>query len=354
MRVKKPIEWKSLGWLRIIGMIGILVGCNSTNEIMEQNNEVTEILQQDVEENGVLADLPEEYKRLTVPHLRQMQITGSEIRKETRLLENESYTSYLAWYESEGLRINGLLTEPKGQMPTDGWPAVVFVHGYIPPRSYQTTQRYEAHVNQLASEGLVVFKIDLRGHGQSQGEPGGAYFSGDYVIDTLSAYESLKKLVGVNQERVGLWGHSMAGNVILRAMAVKPEIPVGIIWAGAVYTYVDMGEYRINDDSYQPGQNPNRNTRGELIARVGDISLDNPYWKLVAPTNFVEELQGRVEIHHARNDDVVRIDYSRNLAQILAEAGADYRIYEYASGGHNIEGTAFGEAMERSVAALKQ
>jgi len=354
MKVKKLKERKRLGWLRVLGMVGILVGCNSTNEIVEQNNEVTEISQQEVEENGVLANLPEEYRRLTVPYLREMEIEGGEINIESRLAENENYTSYLAWYESEGLRIYGLLTEPKGQVPVGGWPAVVFVHGYVPPRSYQTTEKYEAYVNRLADEGIVVFKIDLRGHGQSQGEPGGAYFSGDYVIDTLSAYESLKKHAGVNPGRVGLWGHSMAGNVILRAMAVKPEIPVGIIWAGAVYTYEDMGEYRINDDSYQPGQNPNRNTRGELIARVGEISADNPYWSLVAPTNFVEELNGRVEIHHARNDGVVRIDYSRNLARILSEAGVGHRLYEYDSGGHNIEGAAFSSAIGRSVAALKE
>src|SRR5690606_425891 len=76
-----------------------------------------------------------------------------------------AFTSYLTHYDSDGLQINAMITRPTGEMPPGGWPAVVFVHGYIPPTLYQTTERYVGYVNYLASRGLVVFKIDLRGHG---------------------------------------------------------------------------------------------------------------------------------------------------------------------------------------------
>lgn len=301
------------------------------------------------ENEGVLSNLLEEYRRLTIPYLRKQEFPGSDVEVIRQVSENANYTSYVASYKSEGLTIYGLLTKPKGDEPESGFPAVVFVHGYIPPLSYKTTEKYGDYVDYLARNGLVVFKIDLRGHGESEGEPGGAYFSSDYIFDTLNARSSLKKLSYVNSSKVGLWGHSMAGNVVLRSMTVDPTIPAGVIWAGAVYTYTDMRELGIQDGSYQPSQNPNRNRRQELMDRVGDVSANNEFWKMVIPTNYVSDLLGVVEIHHAINDDVVSVEYGRNLQKILEDAGKKSRLYEYTNGGHNISSPAFGSAMSRTV-----
>ena len=49
-------------------------------------------------------------------------------------------------------------------------------------------------MDYLAQNGFVVFKIDLRGHGDSEGEPGGGYFGADYVTDTLNAHSALETL----------------------------------------------------------------------------------------------------------------------------------------------------------------
>lgn len=296
-----------------------------------------------------ISTLPEEYQRLTIPNLRQQTYPGSQIQIESTVSDTASYTSYLSSYQSEGLRINALLTKPKTPMPDGGYPAVVFIHGYIPPAQYQTTERYQAYVDYLAKNGLVVFKIDLRGHGNSEGEPGGAYFSADYIYDSLNAYASLQQLDYVNPQKIGFWGHSMAGNVILRSMVVNPEIPLGVIWAGAVYTYTDMADFGIADASYQPSQNPNRNRRQELYDTVGQITPDNQFWSQVIPTNFTQELRGKVVLHHATNDNVVSIKYSQNLAQILSNQGVVYQLYEYTQGGHNLDSPSFNQAMERTV-----
>ena len=327
-----------------IGIIGLMVfsGCNRIG-ISEVVNPTVSRGSQDVvgemdeQEKSLLETLPEEYQRLAIPYLREQSFPGTEIQIERMVSENNAYTSYLAWYESEGLKIYGLLTKPKSAMPEGGYPGVVFIHGYIPPLEYRTEERYVAYVDSLAEAGLVVFKIDLRGHGNSEGEPNGAYYSSDYIYDALNARESLKRLSYVDSEKIGLWGHSMAGNVVLRSMAVRPEIPAGVIWSGAVYTYTDMREYQIQDSSYEPGQNPNRGKRDELYKAVGEVSGDNEFWSMVAPSNFVGDLQGKVEIHHAINDPVVSIRYSRNLKQIMSQAGTRYELFEYSLGGHDIE-----------------
>ena len=85
------------------------------------------------------------------------------------------------------MKIYGLLTVPRGEVPATGWPAIVFNHGYIPPDVYKTTERYIAYVDRLAQSGYVVFRIDYRGHDQSEGEATGAYGDTGYLVDVLNA-----------------------------------------------------------------------------------------------------------------------------------------------------------------------
>lgn len=301
-----------------------------------------------------LSQLSIDFKRLTIPYMREQQFPGSEIKVIETISSNGSYTSYVASYQSEGLTVYGLLTRPNGEPPDGGFPAVVFLHGYIPPLQYRTTEQYAQYVNSLARQDMVVFKIDMRGHGNSEGESNGAYFSADYIFDTLNAYASLQKLDYVNAEKVALWGHSMSGNLVLRSMAINTDIPLGVIWAGAVYTYADMMEFSIQDSSYQPRQNQNRGKRQEIIDTFGLPEKENWYWSQVAPTTFVSDITGLVQIHHAVNDSVVSIEYSKNVIDVLENAGTNYEFYEYQSGGHNIEGSVFNDAMRRTVEAVEQ
>ena len=118
---------------------------------------------------------------------------GSDIVVERELERGANYRRYYAWYQSEGLKIYGLLTIPEGEMPEGGWPAIVFNHGYIPPDVYRTTERYIAYVDRIARAGYVVYRIDYRGHDRSKGEATGAYGSPDYTIDVLNAVASIKK-----------------------------------------------------------------------------------------------------------------------------------------------------------------
>lgn len=346
--------------LLIIFIVITLTGCNLIKQPSEivnptssqptlQQKVITEKKSHDLE---YIKQFPIEYQRLTIPYLRSQTFPGSPIQINQTVSNNSSYTSYLSSYQSEDLNINALLTRPKSPMPDAGYPAVVFIHGYIPPLEYRTTEKYVSYVDYLAKQGIVVFKIDLRGHGSSQGDPNGAYYSSDYIYDTLNAYASLQKLDYVNPNKIALWGHSMAGNVVFRSMVVNPKIPLGIIWAGAVYTYQDMRDFGISDGSYQPSQNPNRGRRQDLYDSVGEFAPDNPFWKLVIPTNYLTDFQGKIDLHHSSNDPVVSIQYSQNLQQILNSSSITNQLYTYPNGGHNIESPAFNSAISHSAQAI--
>lgn len=267
------------------------------------------------------------------------------------LSTSATHITYLTSYRSDDLKINALLTKPNNASDQNKVPAIVFIHGYIPPTLYKTQERYQAYVDYFARRGFAVLKIDLRGHGESEGQASGAYYSSDYVIDTLNAYAALQSLDFVDPARIGLWGHSMAGNVVLRSVAAKRDIPAAVIFAGAVYTYEDMRAYGIDDNSYRPPTNDTQRQRQrqQLFDTYGQFDAESAFWRQVAPVNYLSDVSTALQIHHPIDDAVVSVDYSRNLDTILDATSMTHEVIEYPSGGHNFTGSAFSQAMQKSV-----
>jgi uncharacterized protein len=292
---------------------------------------------------------------LTIDSLRERVIEPSDIVIEQSLINGANYARYIASYVSEGNRIYGLLTIPFGDVPEGGFKAIVFNHGYIPPDSYVTTERYVAYVDTLAQNGFVVFKIDMRGHGDSEGEPAGSYFSPAYTIDALTALHSLQRMDIIDPDGIGMWGHSMAGNLVLRAMLIDPAVKAGVIWAGAVYSYDDLVRYAISDTSFVPPSTESSGSRRrrEIFETYGSPNTAEPFWSAVSLTNNIDYLENPVQIHHAIDDDVVNIGYSRDLAAVLRDTGKTYELYEYDTGGHNIGSPSFELAMQRTIAFFR-
>lgn len=295
-------------------------------------------------------------REITIKYLRDLEITGSEITFEEELAHPSNYHQHLVSYISEGNKIYGLLTIPFVEPPESGFKAIVFNHGYIPPTAYRTTERYTAYVDYLARSGFVVFKIDYRGHGESEGEPSGSYFSPGYTIDSITALKSLQMMDIIDPHGIGMWGHSMAGNLVLRAMLIEPDIKAGVIWAGAVYSYDDFVKYRIDDNTYRPPETPEtqeasdrRRGSREIFDTYGRPDTQVVYWKAVSLTENIEFLNRPLQIHHAEDDTVVNIGYSFDLAAVLQENGKEYEFYNYEGGGHSLISPYFDRAIMRTV-----
>lgn len=305
------------------------------------------------------------FSRLSIEYLRAQDFDSEEPTIIEALTPGINYNRYIATYLSEGLKINALLTVPLGDMPEGGYSAIVFNHGYIPPTQYITTEKYLAYTDYLARNGFVVFKIDMRGHGISEGSPTGSYFSPSYTIDAISALKSLQKLDYINPNKIGMWGHSMSGNLTLRAMLVEPDIKAGVIWGGAVYSYEDFAKYRISDNSFVRTPGTGGNNRSSIepeyapeVQKIRDdssnVDFNNAFWKSISLTNNISYLSAPLQLHHSMNDDVVDIGYSRDLASVLQTNNKSYELFEYLGGGHNINSPYFEQAMLRTVEFFKE
>ncbi len=295
-------------------------------------------------------EMEEELHPLSVAALRQGEYPGSEITIEQTLDPGTNYSRQIVSYRSEGLKIYALMTIPGGDRPKNGWPAVIFNHGYIPPTEYRTTERYLSYVDSFARNGYVVFKSDYRGHGNSEGEPGGAYGSPNYTIDVLNALSSVARYPDVDPDRIGMWGHSMGGYITLRSMVVDRNIRAGVVWAGVVASYPDL----INRWRRRPSTIPTLpGGRGywriELIEKYGTPEENPEFWNSISANSFLNDISGPLQLHHGTADYSVPVEFSETLVRQLNQAGRPVEYYSYPDDDHNISAN-FNTAMDRSVA----
>ena len=73
------------------------------------------------------------YDPLSIEGMRVKLYPGSDIVIEEELPQGSNYRQYITSYNSEGYKIYGLLTVPETQRPENGYPVIIFNHGYIPP-----------------------------------------------------------------------------------------------------------------------------------------------------------------------------------------------------------------------------
>ena len=295
------------------------------------------------ENNTHVQELP-----VFIESLRKRSYPASEIIIEEILTLGVNYKRYIASYKSDGLKIYGLLTIPYSPKPVNGYPTIIFLHGYISPQTYVTTNDYVTTQDGLARSGFITFKPGLRGHGKSQGDATGAHFSEGYVIDTLNALSALKIYKDVDSERMGIWGHSNGGEIGLRAMVVSKEIKAGVFWAGVVGSFQDMLETYNSRISFMRRRTP------DLVVKYGSPSANPTFWNKIDPYSYLNDTSGPIQLHHGTADSSVLIELSIHLKDALEKEGKIVELYKYDGADHNFRENSFGTAMQRSVDFFKK
>jgi uncharacterized protein len=284
---------------------------------------------------------------MEIEALRKREYPASEIKTEERLNPGINYSRYIASYMSDGLKIYGLLTVPDGATGEGGFPAIIFLHGYIAPQIYKTTERYVAYQDRLARNGFITFKIDLRGHDKSEGTAPGAHFSEAYTVDTLNAISAMKSFPKADPKRLGVWGHSNGGEIGLRTMVISKDIKAGVFWAGVVGSFQDELE------TYQ-SKIPFMRQTPQLVQEQGLPSKNPEFWNKIDPYTYLKDISGPVQMHHETGDPSVPVVLSRRLKEELEKQGKTAELFEYQGNDHNIGGKAFQTAMQRTIDFFKK
>lgn len=319
----------------LLAIIGIIIRNSPKNSVtspgyLTENNSQTE-------------ELP-----VFIESLRKRSYPASEIVIEEILVSGVNYKRYIASYKSDGLKIYGLTTIPDLQKPVKGYPTILFLHGFISPKTYITTNDYVATQDGLARGGFITFKPDLRGHGKSQGDATGAHFSEGYIVDALNALSALEIYDDVDSEKIGIWGHSNGGEIGLRAMVVSKNIKAGVFWAGVVGSSQDILETYNSRIPFMRKNTP------DLVVKYGSPSANPALWNKLDPYSYLSDISGPIQLHHGTADSSVPIELSIHLKRALEREGKVVELYKYDGADHNFNGNSFGTAMQRSLDFFKK
>ena len=277
---------------------------------------------------------------LSIDLMRTQMYPGSDLKIEQTLTSGNNYNQFIASYLSDGLKIYGLLTIPTDPKPEGGWPVIIFNHGYINPYIYNTTVHYELYVQAMASDGYIVFKPDYRGNGNSEGKPTSTYFEPDYTIDALNALATLKKYPDANPNKIGMWGHSDGGDVILRSIVVNTtDIKAAVIWGGVVAPYIDLTtDWQERVIYQQPAEDraiENKNMK-TLLTRYGTPKSNPIFWNSIDPMNYLQDIKTPIQLDTGGDDEQVPVDFSATLENKLIALGKITEYYNYPGLNHNI------------------
>ncbi len=298
-----------------------------------------------------------EQSPLAISAMRSRTYRGSDLVVEQTLPPGLNYRRYVVSYDSDGLRLFGLLTVPTGAEPAGGWPVILLNHGYIPPPEYSTVESYAGIVAPLAAAGYIVFKPDYRGNGSSPGTPYQPYVAPDYVTDSLNALASIKKYKDANPDRIGVWGHSMGGNITLHELVLTGDFKAAVLMAGVVGNWsgiLDWWKMRVATGvlTTQNDQETDQLVL-QMVAAHGDPQSNPTFWNAIDPNTFLSDVQAPMLIQVGTADAVVPPSFSQALATELQGLGKSVTIRSYTGADHNLSPYT-PEAMAAAVAFFDQ
>jgi pimeloyl-ACP methyl ester carboxylesterase len=131
-------------------------------------------------------------------------------------------------FQSDGLRLCGVLSFPREQSPNKRYPAMMVLHGF---GSNKDSTRCVDPCRFLSALGYATLRFDMRGCGESEGEPRRVICL-EQVSDTRSAISFLAAHANIDPDRIGCMGSSFGGAVTIYTAGIDPRIAAVISVGG--------------------------------------------------------------------------------------------------------------------------
>lgn len=275
----------------------------------------------------------------TVDYLTTRAYDGGAVLRESLWAQSASWEQWIISYTSDGIRVTGLMTIPIGQ--GDGpFPVLILLHGGLEQASYRPGDDTNMHARYFAQHGYLTIAPDYRTYNDTGGS--GSPLKLPWTVDVMNLIAALPSIPEADSARVGVLGHSRGGGIGTHLMVISHDIQ-----AISLYAPLNADE-AVNWDLYA---NTLRIEWAVTDATIYGTPETNPEgYRLISPIYYLDRVQMAVQIHHGSADDVIPVEWSRDLAERLAALGRDVTYYEYPGAGHTFHNSDYNLFLERNLA----
>ena len=241
--------------------------------------------------------------------------TSAELQQITTST-TDMFTAY-PWYDpkvtqfkaSDGAMVNARLYEPESNVKTGA--AVIFVHGagYLQNAHNWWSSYFREYMfhNLLRDNGITVLDIDYRasaGYGRDHRTAIYRHMGGKDLSDQVDGRQWLIDFMGIDPDKVGIYGGSYGGFITLMALLNEPgKFQGGAALRSVTDWYHYNHEYTSNILNYP--------------------TTDTLAYERSSPIYFAESLEDRLVMLHGMVDDNVQFQDVVRLSQRFIELGKD-------------------------------
>lgn len=212
-------------------------------------------------------------------------------------------------FDSDGLRLAGVLHQPDNYEPGRRYAAFLVLHGF---GGNKESGGSVAAAEYLAAKGYVALRLDFRGCGESEGERG-LVLCLDQVADTRSSLTYLCSRPDVDRARLGVLGASFGAAVAIYAAGTDERVAATVSIGGWGNGERKFHAQHPTADAWARfsgmlAEGRRRAERGErmMVPRYDIVPIPGHLRHNVAPGSFMEfPWEVAQSMYDFRADDVV-------------------------------------------------
>ena len=214
---------------------------------------------------------------------------------------------------------------PSGHKPSDGWPAILMIHGG--PEA-QMRPDFNPIIQFFLASGFALITPNIRG---SEGY-GRKYLDLDNIEKRLDSIKDIKSLAihvkdqekEIDGNRLVIYGGSYGGFAVLSAMTEHPELwkaGIDIVGISNFVTFL---------------QNTAAWRRTLREAEYGSLEHDMEILTRMSPIHKIDNIAAPLLIIQGDNDERVPLSESLQMYEKLKEKGLEVRLMRFADEGHGL------------------
>ncbi|HUV72399.1 MAG TPA: alpha/beta fold hydrolase [Clostridia bacterium] len=264
------------------------------------------------------------YAPFTFEALAKTEFKSGKIVLGAATRQENNYTTYVFTYKSDGKTVSGMANMPVGQGP---FPVVVLLRGWADRQNYHIGLGTERSANNLAEHGFLTLAPDFLGYGYSDWEDEDILLARFYrPVEILNLLASIPSLPQADTQKIGLWGHSNGGQIVLSLLEITGKVYPTSLWAPVSLAFPESVLVYLGTEEEV----------GSLVEeKIAEFSRENDP-KKYSIVEYFDQIKAPLVVHQGTADQLIEISWTKELVSQLKAKGLEVGLYLYSGENHNL------------------